>query len=114
MCNAGASAPNKRLKSITVEYVHSENLQSAHVLSCSPSPLSPLCSYVAMGCIATLGTDPPPRSCVKCLRADAAVRADPGRTPLWSIAREARTMPPLSGELSMRACAARRLAQHAA
>lgn len=50
-----------------------------------------------MGCVATLGTDPPPRSCVKCLRADAAARADPGRNPLWTIRREARTMPPLSG-----------------
>lgn len=57
----------------------------------------PLCSYVAMGCVATLGTDPPPRSCVKCLRADAAARADPARTPLWTVRREARTMPPLSG-----------------
>ena len=51
-----------------------------------------------MGCVATLGTDPPPRSCVKCLRADAATRGSPGRTPLWTVKREAKAMPPLSGE----------------
>lgn len=52
-----------------------------------------------MGCVATTSTDPPPRSCAKCLRADAAARASPGAAPLWRVPREPRTMPPLSGAL---------------
>ena len=50
-----------------------------------------------MGCVASISTDPPPRSCVKCLRADAATRASPGRTPLWAVRRQARSLPPVTG-----------------
>lgn len=58
-----------------------------------------------MGCVATLGTDPPPRSCIKCLRADAGARASPGRTPAWIVPRESRTLPPVAGASRMPALA---------
>lgn len=50
-----------------------------------------------MGCVATMGTVPPPRTCVKCLRADAACKASLGRTPLWLVRKESRSLPPLAG-----------------
>lgn len=53
-----------------------------------------------MGCVATIGTDPPLRNCVKCLRADAATRTSPGRTPLWAVRREPRTISPVTGGLA--------------
>lgn len=71
----------------------------------SPFPLHE-CSYVALGCVATVGTDPPPRSSAKCLRADAAARASPSRVPLWTVKREAQRggMPPVSGEAGLSPC----------
>jgi hypothetical protein len=58
---------------------------------------APACRYVAMGCVATIGTEPPPRTCVKCLRADAACKASLGRTPLWLVRKDSRSLPPLAG-----------------
>ncbi|KAL4447306.1 hypothetical protein ABPG77_007339, partial [Micractinium sp. CCAP 211/92] len=54
----------------------------------------PYPGYVAMGCVATLGTVPPPRACIKCLRQDAATRASPDRTPTWTLRPEKATDPP--------------------
>lgn len=62
------------------------------------------CSYVALGYVATVGTDPPPRSSAKCLRADAAVRASSSRSTLWTVKRDASQrggMPPVSGEADL-------------
>ncbi|KAL4858517.1 Vacuolar protein sorting-associated protein 13C [Chlorella vulgaris] len=56
----------------------------------------PYPGYVAMGCVATIGTVPPPRTCVKCLRADAACKASLGRTPLWLVRKDSRSLPPLA------------------
>ncbi|KAL4443584.1 hypothetical protein ABPG75_011321 [Micractinium tetrahymenae] len=54
----------------------------------------PYPGYVSMGCVATLGTVPPPRSCIKCLRQDAATRASPDRTPTWVLRHDKNTDPP--------------------
>lgn len=51
--------------------------------------------YVAMGCVATIGTSPP-RKGIKCLHADAAVRAPAPRTPIWSVSKADKLLPPLS------------------
>eukprot|EP00887_Chlorella_sp_A99_P001951 scaffold18.g1951.t1 len=57
--------------------------------------------YVAMGCVASAGIDPPPRSACRCLRADAATRATPNRSLIWRLSpsggrKDQGSLPPLS------------------
>ncbi len=105
VCEAGRRSHHAALgcpfESLKISRHHVQFFQPVHVWLALPPASCPLppCSYVAMGCVATLGTVPPPRACIKCLRQDAATRASPDRTPTWTLRPEKATDPPaLSGE----------------
>lgn len=78
------------------ELVWNDGNPKADMRACFWKPI-PHPGYVAMGCVATIG-DQPPKKGIKCLRADAAAPLSPPRSPLWAVSKQDKDMPvpPLS------------------